>query len=617
MDKFSMDEKALDLHIFTPEEPKLGPYTYLNINYLPHLASHIMHKISHKEFCSLIEFELQTYLLELAIQPQRSKTIKELTSYIIREMRLSSKFWIHGSEAWNEVQLRLKLLHTLEPNCSQELMKKSGGKKSLSEILQDAHALRKYLASLDFSKVDYKSEFLKIPEVIALISEYDQANSQNKQLQAIDSYNEVIQSLVECKQRKYQLKLQQQIDQVKNQPVDLMSRVTYIQNKETRSAKTDQVSYRDRRVMIKEQQRMDVDERRTIFVPNQVYCYYKFDLVIIPYIYRFIFGENCEFTRQHLRIQNLVLYLCLSDQENYKQNKQKKNIILDDNAESKTSMKLFQKYLEQSKDKLMTDFEQYCRNQNISLMNYFSSTPASYRKELLLIRNILILSLRFAQQILGIDYKFEDQKINQLDYEEEEKNDKSLSSYQKWNKTDMQNDYYYFNVLAQLELYYDIPFDQYDDLLRVYKSYIEIVYTSKKDHFKEYFGVLKSNKDGILGLKSSLEQVNSAIDEYLNYINAPKTQQKRSYIYHSDNREEWKEEQYKQFLEGLYKYFEIVVNNKKIAKFMGDVNPNHVRFIKGQYLRGLKKRAKEKNINRKELLKQDIENFDISIFEKK
>ena len=36
---------------------------------------------------------------------------------------------------------------------------------------------------------------------------------------------------------------------------------------------------------------------------------------------------------------------------------------------------------------------------------------------------------------------------------------------------------------------------------------------------------------------------------------------------------------------------------------MGDVNPNHVRFIKGQYLRGLKKRAKEKNINRKELLK--------------
>jgi hypothetical protein len=53
-----MDEKTLDLHIFTPDEPKLGPYTSLNVNYLPYLASHIMHKISHKEFCSLIEFEL-------------------------------------------------------------------------------------------------------------------------------------------------------------------------------------------------------------------------------------------------------------------------------------------------------------------------------------------------------------------------------------------------------------------------------------------------------------------------------------------------------------------------------------------------------------------------------
>lgn len=99
-----------------------------------------------------------------------------------------------------------------------------------------------------------------------------------------------------------------------------MSRVNYT-NKETRSTKTDQVSYRDRRVLIREQQRVDVDEKRTIFVPNQVYCYQKIDLVILPYIYKFIFGENCTYTRNHLRVQNLILYLCLSDQENYKQNK--------------------------------------------------------------------------------------------------------------------------------------------------------------------------------------------------------------------------------------------------------------------------------------------------------
>lgn len=50
-------------------------------------------------------------------------------------MRLNPKFWIHSSEAWNEVHLRLKLFHTLEPNCSPEIVKKSGGKKSLAEIL--------------------------------------------------------------------------------------------------------------------------------------------------------------------------------------------------------------------------------------------------------------------------------------------------------------------------------------------------------------------------------------------------------------------------------------------------------------------------------------------------
>lgn len=58
------------------------------------------------------------------------------------------------------------------------------------------------------------------------------------------------------------------------------------------------------------------------------------------------------------------------------------------------------------------------------------------------------------------------------------------------------------------------------------------------------------------------------------------------------------------------------MNNKRIAKFMGDVNPNHVRFVKGFYLRNLKKRAKDRNINRKELLKEDIDNFDMALFEK-
>lgn len=103
---------------------------------------------------------------------------------------------------------------------------------------------------------------------------------------------------------------------------------------------------------------------------------------------------------------------------------------------------------------------------------------------------------------------------------------------------------------------------------------------------------------------------------YINYINSPKTQGERSYLYHSDKRSEWTHEQYKTFLEGLNKYFDIVVNNRKIAKYMGDIDPNHVRFVKGKYLRSLKKRAKEKNLSRKDILQNDIDNFDPEVFEK-
>ena len=37
----------------------------------------------------------------------------------------------------------------------------------------------------------------------------------------------------------------------------------------------------------------------------------------------------------------------------------------------------------------------------------------------------------------------------------------------------------------------------------------------------------------------------------------------------------------------MYSY--LSVNNKKIAAFMGkDVEPNHVKYVKGEYLRNLK-----------------------------
>lgn len=45
------------------------------------------------------------------------------------------------------------------------------------------------------------------------------------------------------------------------------------------------------------------------------------------------------------------------------------------------------------------------------------------------------------------------------------------------------------------------------------------------------------------------------------------------------------------------------------------ISSNHVRFIKGKYLRNLRKRCKNDNITISDLIEQDINNFDSKIFE--
>lgn len=203
--------------------------------------------------------------------------------------------------------------------------------------------------------------------------------------------------------------------------IDLYSRITEPIAKETRQTKGDQTSHREIRALLKEQQKYEVEEKKTIFIPNSVFKYQKIDIIILPYIYQFIFRDSKEFNKNHLKIQNLILYLSLSDQEIYKCNKQKRNILKCD--ESKTAQKLFQKYLDTSKDKIIIDFDSYCASQNISLASYFSSTPSTYRRELLLIRNILILAMEYAKQLFNIGYAQQTESIMEdlEEYEEEEK----------------------------------------------------------------------------------------------------------------------------------------------------------------------------------------------------
>lgn len=125
----------------------------------------------------------------------------------------------------------------------------------------------------------------------------------------------------------------------------------------------------------------------------------------------------------------------------------------------------------------------------------------------------------------------------------------------------------------------------------------------------------KKNKE-IMGSFSSHEKINEALQSYEEIINSPTMKKKRAYKFHSEERCEWNEGIYKKFLEGLLKYYDHSINNRKIAKFIGSgISANQVKFIKGKYLRKLKKRSRLEKIVAKELLQNDIDNFDMRIFD--
>lgn len=99
---------------------------------------------------------------------------------------------------------------------------------------------------------------------------------------------------------------------------------------------------------------------------------------------------------------------------------------------------------------------------------------------------------------------------------------------------------------------------------------------------------------------------------------------------------------YRKFQKGLHLYFDVGINNKKIAEYINqpsqensnnnsnptnnniknkkflthpEVNSNHVRYVKSAYLKSLKLRGIKNKINRKDQLLEDIENeFDINVF---
>lgn len=98
------------------------------------------------------------------------------------------------------------------------------------------------------------------------------------------------------------------------------------------------------------------------------------------------------------------------------------------------------------------------------------------------------------------------------------------------------------------------------------------------------------------------------------------------YKFHSEKRKEWEPNDYRKFLEGLLLYFDQPVNNRKIAQHINkDFEPNHVKHVKGIYLRNLKQRMDNGEcgggqfgdcLSKKEFITKDLENFNVKWFSK-
>mmetsp|Transcript_27930 Transcript_27930/g.24593 ORF Transcript_27930/g.24593 Transcript_27930/m.24593 type:complete len:202 (-) Transcript_27930:1017-1622(-) len=147
--------------------------------------------------------------------------------------------------------------------------------------------------------------------------------------------------------------------------------------------------------------------------------------------------------------------------------------------------------------------------------------------------------------------------------------------------------------MRRLLYYIEESNDFTDDLLRSIIDYYHVEFERKRifqfisesNAYAHYnLRKFRGEREGMQGIFNEKKHVNEAIEEYNIYLNAPNVAKKRDYMYHTDERKKFTEDECRKFLEALNKYYDTPVNNRKIAKYIGkDIKPNHIRFIKAKY----------------------------------
>ena len=308
--------------------------------------------------------------------------------------------------------------------------------------------------------------------------------------------------------------------------------------------------------------------------------------LIFEFFQEKIKGQNLEFNFQNLEFFCLLGFLRKTKKEKFTFDIQMEREGEEDtNSFSENNSVDNDNESDSSQNTILQKFKSFCSSKNAPLEKLLASESFSKKKQNQLLRNFLLV----CETYLKLCHLSKEELENMSEITENEDLElremlENLESYEDLIDLEIKN----------LVIYY---------ILRIERRKLE----ANGETINTFFKLQGQENPGLFSTQSHYEK---AIEEYNQYFNDPSIQKQRDYIFHKEDREEWDEETGKRFLEGLLKFFDVTINNKKISTFIGgSVLPNHVKFVKGNYMRKLKKRAEEARITPRDLLSKDIEDF--------
>mmetsp|Transcript_525 Transcript_525/g.573 ORF Transcript_525/g.573 Transcript_525/m.573 type:complete len:371 (+) Transcript_525:12-1124(+) len=150
----------------TARKPKKGDPSSLNIAALPIIKREVKNRLSRKEVCSLQDYDLETYITELALIDYsyfKATSIEELMAGIIAFMRKETKFWILDSEVYNAI----KEAGEFKPDDSQN---GNGNSDSLEDDRSIPYSvLREHIAKSSSETLFAANRYMRIPRLPLVI----------------------------------------------------------------------------------------------------------------------------------------------------------------------------------------------------------------------------------------------------------------------------------------------------------------------------------------------------------------------------------------------------------------------------------------------------------------